>query len=57
VRHLDAARGHRAVAHTVDVRVEAWAPNRETCMAEAVLGTAAAFGDTASAAADGSRRS
>jgi SHS2 domain-containing protein len=57
VRSPDAAGGHRTVARTADVRVEAWAPNRETCMAEAVLGTVAAFVDTSSAAVAGSRRS
>jgi SHS2 domain-containing protein len=36
--------------------VEAWAPNRETCIAEAVLGTVAAFVDASSAAVAGSRR-
>jgi SHS2 domain-containing protein len=42
-------RGHRTVAHTADLRVEAWAPSREQCIAEAVLGTVAAFVDTSSA--------
>lgn len=29
-------RGHRALPHTADVRIEAWAPTREECVAEAV---------------------
>lgn len=37
--------GHRAVPHTADVRVEAWAPTRERCIAEAVLGTVETFLD------------
>ncbi|WP_116245361.1 archease [Nocardiopsis sp. FIRDI 009] len=28
--------GHRATAHTADLRVEAWAPTREECVAHAV---------------------
>ena len=31
--------GHRTVPHTADLRVEAWAPTREGCIAQAVLGT------------------
>ncbi|MEV0155227.1 archease [Micromonospora sp. NPDC050686] len=40
------ARGHRAVPHTADVRVEAWAPTREECLAEAVTALVATFVDT-----------
>jgi SHS2 domain-containing protein len=43
------------VAHTADVRVEAWAPSRELCIAEAVLGTVAAFVDTSPARAVSAR--
>jgi len=28
--------GHRSVPHTADLRLEAWAPTRERCLAEAV---------------------
>lgn len=35
--------GHRTVPHTADVRIEAWAPSREQCVAEAVAGMVAAF--------------
>ena len=38
--------GHRQVGHTADVIVEAWGPDRETCLEEAVRGTVAAFADT-----------
>ena len=31
-----ARQGHRSVPHTADLRVEAWAPTREECLAEAV---------------------
>jgi SHS2 domain-containing protein len=30
--------GHRGVPHTADLRIEAWAPTREECVAQAVLG-------------------
>lgn len=43
-----APQGHKSVAHTADVRVEAWGPSRETCIAEAVLGMVEAFVDTSS---------
>ncbi|MBB4930472.1 SHS2 domain-containing protein [Lipingzhangella halophila] len=35
--------GHRALPHTSDIRIEAWAPTREECMAEAVRGLVASF--------------
>lgn len=35
--------GHRTVPHTADVRIEAWAPTREQCVAEAVAALVAAF--------------
>ncbi|WIX98252.1 archease [Amycolatopsis mongoliensis] len=37
--------GHRAVAHTADLRVEAWATTRERCIAEAVAGMVASFAE------------
>ena len=49
-------RGHRSVPHVADVRIEAWAPTREMCLAEAVLGTVEAFLDASSAHAQTSRR-
>lgn len=39
------ARGHQAVPHTADVRIEAWAPTREECLAEAVHGLVASFAE------------
>ncbi len=36
-------RGHREIPHTADIRVEAWAPTREECLAEAVTGLVASF--------------
>ncbi|MGB2572151.1 archease [Micromonospora citrea] len=42
-------RGHRAVPHTADVRVEAWAPDREGCLVEAVAALVETFVDTAGA--------
>lgn len=35
--------GHRALPHTADIRIEAWAPTREACIGEAVAGLAEAF--------------
>lgn len=43
------AAGHRTVPHTADLRVEAWAPTREQCIAEAVVATVASFVDTTGA--------
>ncbi len=39
--------GHRLLPHTADVVLEAWAPSRERCLAEAVHGLVAVFADTA----------
>jgi phage shock protein A len=39
----EAARGHRTIRHTADLRVEAWAPTREECIAEAVRGLVDGF--------------
>ncbi|MDL4815081.1 archease [Actinomadura opuntiae] len=41
------AAGHRGVPHTADLRIEAWAPTRERCVAEAVAGLVGSFADTA----------
>lgn len=48
------ARGHRRVPHTADVRIEAWAPDRDGCLAQAVTALVETFADTAGASADGS---
>ena len=48
--------GHRTVPHTADLRVEAWAPTREGCIAQAVLGTVDSFLDTSSVHPERSRR-
>ncbi|MCP3786917.1 archease [Micromonospora sp. A3M-1-15] len=47
------ARGHRNIPHTADVRIEAWAPDREGCVAEAVTALVDTFVDTTGAAAGG----
>jgi SHS2 domain-containing protein len=49
------ARGHRSVPHTADTRIEAWAPTRDGCIAEAVTGLVASFADTSSIDAGGAR--
>ena len=46
-----ADQGHRTVPHTADLRVEAWAPTREACLAEAVRGLVDSFAVVASARA------
>ncbi|HTX94578.1 MAG TPA: archease [Mycobacterium sp.] len=43
------ASGHRSVPHTADLRIEAWAPTRDGCIRQAVLGTVASFLDTSTA--------
>ncbi len=43
--------GHRSVPHTADLRVEAWAPTREECLAHAVRGMCESFLDLTGAAA------
>jgi SHS2 domain-containing protein len=43
------ASGYRSVPHTADLRIEAWAPTRNGCISEAVLGTVGSFLDTSSA--------
>ncbi|NYI03653.1 archease [Allostreptomyces psammosilenae] len=45
----DGERGHRSLPHTADVRIEAWAPTREECVAQAVLGLVESFADLATA--------
>jgi SHS2 domain-containing protein len=42
----EAARGHRSLPHTADIRLQAWAPTREDCLAEAVAGLVDSFADT-----------
>ena len=37
--------GHRGVPHTADLRVEAWAPTREECLAQAVRAVCESFLD------------
>lgn len=44
------ALGYRLLPHTADVVVEAWAPTRVACLAQAVHGLVAVFADTAGVA-------
>lgn len=46
---VDDTSGYRALPHTADLRIEAWAPTRDGCIRQAVLGTVASFLDTSSA--------
>ncbi|EME66703.1 hypothetical protein G352_03851 [Rhodococcus ruber BKS 20-38] len=41
--------GYRSVPHTADLRIEAWAPTRDECIAQAVRGAVASFADTSAA--------
>ncbi len=52
----DSESGHRTVPHTADLRVEAWAPTREGCIAQAVLGTVDSFLDTSAGHPDHTHR-
>lgn len=45
--------GHRTLPYATDRRVEAWAPTREECVAEAVLGLVESFADTSRSRATG----
>ena len=45
--------GYRRVPHTADVRIEAWAPTREECIAEAVRGLVDGFAETVGVPASG----
>ena len=40
------------IPHTADVRIEAWAPDREGCVADAVAAMVESFVDTSGATAD-----
>lgn len=44
-----ATSGHRTVPHTADLRVEAWGPTREDCIAQTVIGAVHSFLDLGSA--------
>jgi SHS2 domain-containing protein len=52
----DSVLGHRSVPHTADLRIEAWAPTRDGCIKEAVLGTVETFLDTSLAYPKRTRR-
>jgi SHS2 domain-containing protein len=52
---VDIAAGHRGVPHTADLRIEAWAPSRDGCIRQAVLGTVESFLDISSAGPRSSR--
>ena len=40
---------HRSVPHTADLRIEAWGPSREDCIAEAIHGLVESFADVSGA--------
>jgi len=41
--------GHTSVPHTADLRIKAWGPTREDCIAEAVRGLVESFADISEA--------
>lgn len=43
------SQGHRTVPHPADLRIEAWAPTREDCLAEAVRGLVDSFAEVGAA--------
>jgi SHS2 domain-containing protein len=45
----DGPPGHRTVPHTADTRIEAWSPDREGCLAQAVAGLVESFADLSAA--------
>lgn len=46
--------GHRAVPHTADIAIEAWADSREECLAEVVRALVETFADIGDAVPDDS---
>ncbi len=44
-RRARRGQGHRSVPHTADLRIEAWGPTREDCLAEAVRGLVESFAE------------
>jgi SHS2 domain-containing protein len=52
----DKESGHRSLPHTADLRIEAWAPTRDGCIGQAVLGAVESFLDISSAQAQHTRR-
>lgn len=47
-----APRGHRLLSHTADIALEAWAPTRAECIAEAVAALVESFADVYGVQAD-----
>jgi SHS2 domain-containing protein len=45
----DPRQGHRSLPHTADIRIEAWGPTREACLAEAVAALVDSFADRSGA--------
>ncbi|NDU74859.1 archease [Actinomadura sp. DSM 109109] len=48
--------GHRSVPHPADLRIEAWGPTRERCVAEAVAGLVESFADVSGVRPSGTAR-
>ena len=48
--------GRRTRPHTADITVEAWAPTKEDCIGEAVLGLVEGFADISGASAHATRK-
>jgi len=52
----DNSTGHRTVPHTADLRIEAWAPTRDGCIRQAVLGAVESVLDTSTSGPPHTRR-
>jgi len=52
----DNSSGHRTVPHTADLRIEAWAPTRDGCIRQAVLGAVESVLDTSTSGPPHTRR-
>ena len=52
-----ASSGYRLAPHTADVVIEAWAPTRDECLAEAAHGLVTSFADVTGAVAERTVRS
>jgi protein archease len=53
IARVSSPSGRRSEPHQAEVRIEAWAPSREECVAQAVLAMVESFADTTEAAQTG----
>jgi protein archease len=53
IAEVTASSGRRSVPHQAEVRIAAWAPSREECVAQAVMALVESFADTTEAGQTG----